>query len=180
MESISGWQPSPVLRSNCGISAGSHRKGGSRDSHRWPRNVIPARQVRCSSGRATQHTSLGGANPATPVVQQVCLRFVVVRWRGRVSSGRFCATARQGEPAGVRRKIGTVQRTGREVDFSRRRARWLLFVRTTSTGLTTRSLTPASSSSEPLVSPWGLVLSLLRRLRPTRSIPLGFSYKTPF
>ena len=35
--SITGWQPSPVLWSNCGISAGSHRKGGSRDSHRWPR-----------------------------------------------------------------------------------------------------------------------------------------------
>ena len=53
LESISGWQPSPVLWSDCGISAGSHRKGGSRDSHRWPRKVIPARQVRCSSGRAT-------------------------------------------------------------------------------------------------------------------------------
>ena len=43
----------PVLWSNFGISAGSHRKGGSRVSHRRPRKVIPARQVRCSSGRAT-------------------------------------------------------------------------------------------------------------------------------
>jgi hypothetical protein len=118
----------PVLRSNCGISAGSHRKGGSRDGHRWPRNVIPVRQVRCSSSRATQHTSLGGANPATPVVQQVYLRFrtcpsaglvvpaawthllsggcyfrLSVRRRGRVSSGQIFLSI-CGEPAGVRRK----------------------------------------------------------------------------
>ena len=59
-------------------------------------------------------------------------------------------------------------RKGGKADFSRRRARWWLSARTITIGLTTRPLTPASSSSEPLVWPWGLVLSLLRRLRLTR------------
>ena len=64
----------PVLRSNCGISAGSHRKGGSRDSHRWPRIVIPARQVRCSSGRATPTHVFGWGEPSNPSCSAVNLR----------------------------------------------------------------------------------------------------------
>ena len=98
----------PVLRSNCGISAGSHRKGGSRDSHRWPRKVIPARQVRCSSGRATntrlwvgrtQQPQLFSRLPAfwdVCDVVELCRRLgLVFLCVTRVSL--FRATARQGE-----------------------------------------------------------------------------------
>ena len=67
-------------------------------------------------------------------------------------------------------------RKGGKVDFSRRRARWWLFWRTTDIGLTTRPL----SLREPLVLPLCSRLSLFRRWRPTgRFLSTGFSLTRP-
>ena len=67
-----------------------------------------------------------------------------------------------------------------KVDFTRRRARWWLFWRTIAIGLTTRLLLPASSFSESLAVPWGLMLSLFRRLRPAgRTLSIGCSPTRP-
>ena len=76
-----------------------------------------------------------------------------VRRRGRVSSVRFHLSI-CGEPAGVRRKVcelvgkrkeGKPAGKRREVRLLASRARWW----TITVGLTTRPLTPASSSSDP-------------------------------
>ena len=106
---------------------------------------------------------------------------VSVHFNSFVSICRSTRLGGSARPVLCRRVLGEREDTNvGKVDFTRRRARWWLFWRTIAIGLTKRLLLPASSFSEPLAVPWGLMLSLFRRLRPTgRTLSIGFLPTSP-